>query len=107
MPFINRGVGVPNTPMATVRSFQETPVYFPERNVTITGVTKDSGGVALGGCTVKLFNRATDAKEQETVSDGSGNYAFVVDKTQLYYVLAYKAGAPDVAGTTVNTVVGT
>jgi hypothetical protein len=106
VPFINTGVGVPNTPMATVKSFQEIPVYFPERNFTITGVTKDSSGAALGGCTVKLFNRATDAKEQETVSDGSGNYSFIVSRTQTYYVVAYLPGSPDVAGTTLNTLAG-
>lgn len=79
---------------------------FPERNYTITGVTKDSSGVALGSCTVRLFNTATNLLEQTTVSDASGNYSFTVDKTQTYYEVSYKAGAPDVAGTTVNTLAG-
>ena len=80
--------------------------YFPERNYLVSGVTRDSTGAALGGCTVKLFNAATDVLTQTTTSDGSGNYSFIVDKTQSWYVVSYKPGAPDVAGTTVNTLVG-
>lgn len=79
---------------------------FPERNYIISGVTKDSTGAVLGSCTVKLFNTATNILEQTTVSDASGNYSFTVDKTQTYYEVSYKAGAPDVAGTTVNTLAG-
>lgn len=80
--------------------------YFPERNYVISGVTKDATGAPLGGVTVELFNTATDRREQAMVSDASGNYAFVVDKTQRWYLNAYKSGAPDVAGSTVNTLVG-
>lgn len=80
--------------------------YFPERNYTISGVTKDSTGAALGSVTVRLFNTATNLLEQTTTSDASGNYNFVVDKTQRYYQVDYKAGAPDLAGTSVNTLAG-
>lgn len=105
MPFNSGGTGVPMTSNPVpVRTFRRQANQAA--NVVISGVTKDSGGAALGGCTVKLFNRATDTKEQETVSDGSGNYAFTVDRTQTYYVVAYLPGSPDVAGTTVNTLAG-
>jgi hypothetical protein len=100
---------VPGKGVAGVKSFATqdgASPYFPERNYTIAGVTKDSTGVALGSCTVRLFNTATNAHEQTTVSDASGNYRFIVDKTQAWYLEAYKAGAPDVAATSVNTVVG-
>lgn len=74
----------------------------------VSGVTKDSAGAVLGGCTVKLFRTADDIEVQESLSDGSGNYAFqpVNNGNGPYYVVAYKAGSPDVAGTTVNTVLG-
>lgn len=73
----------------------------------IAGVTKDSTGAALGGCTVKLFRTSDDVWIATTTSDGSGNYSFTVPNTATtYYVVAYKAGSPDVTGTTVNTLLG-
>lgn len=71
----------------------------------VYGVTKDSAGVALGDCVVQLFTTFDDAIVQERMSDASGNYEFNVGLGRVYYVVAYKAGAPDVAGTTVNTLV--
>ena len=99
--------GVPNTPTpVTVQRFSEANPIFEERNYVLTDITKDSSGVALGLCTVHLFNAANNVLEQTTTSDASGNYSFIVDKTQFYYVRAYKSGAPDVAGTSVNTLAG-
>jgi hypothetical protein len=73
----------------------------------IFGVTKDSGGVALGGCSVKLYQTVGDVYIDSTLSDGAGNYEFrTASLSTAYYVVAYKAGAPDLAGTTVNTIVG-
>ena len=71
----------------------------------ISGVTKDSAGAALGSCTVHLFNTGTDVECAETVSDASGNYSFSVPgNSSANYMVAYLAGSPDVAGTTVNTI---
>lgn len=101
MPF------VPNTVKpGTVRGLAEVVPIFEERNYLVSGVTRDALGVAVGSCTVKLFNAATDVLTQTATSDASGNYSFAVDKTQTWYAVAYLAGAPDVAGTTVNTLVG-
>lgn len=107
--FINHNVssGVPGTPgPRIVRGLDENTPVFAERNYTLTGVTKDSTGAALASCTVRLFNASNNALEQTTTSDASGNYSFVVDKTQTYFEVAYKSGAPDVAGTTVRTLAG-
>ena len=98
--------GVPNTARNPIECFAENVAYFPERNFTIAGVSKDSTGAAWGGCVCDLINTATKLVEQTVTSDASGNYAFVVDKTQRYKVDSYKAGAPDVAGCTVNTLAG-
>lgn len=75
---------------------------FTERNYTISGITRDQSGNALGNCTLDLVNVATNIVEQTGISDASGNYSFVVDKTKLWQVIAYKAGAPDVTGATTN-----
>jgi hypothetical protein len=81
------------------------PQNWPNR-IEITGVTKDSAGAALGNCVVQLFRTSDDQIVEETTSDGSGNYRFLTATPQYkHYVVAYKAGAPDVTGATVNTVV--
>lgn len=82
------------------------PRRLQERNYTISGVTQADTGLALGTCVVKLFNAATDLLEQQTTSNAAGAYSFTVDKNQSYYEVAYKAGATDVYGTTINTVRG-
>lgn len=74
--------------------------------INITGVTRDSTGIALASCVVDLFRTDNDVKVDAVTSDGSGNYSFRVGPGTPYYIVAYKAGAPDVAGTTVNTLAG-
>ncbi len=72
----------------------------------VAGVTRDSAGVALGNCVVKLFETGTDRELAEVTSDTTtGVFSFSVGgNSTLYYLVAYKQGSPDVAGTTVNTV---
>lgn len=83
------------------RAFRSPP--FSTLSVRITGITKNSTGAALGGCTVDLFRTLDDLFLGTTTSDGSGNYSLVAPIGGPFYVVAYLAGAPDVAGTTVNT----
>lgn len=78
---------------------------FSTYSPVLSGQTQNSTGVALGGCVVQLFRTVDDAIHAETTSDGSGNYTFLPSITGPFYVVAYKAGAPDVMGTTVNTLV--
>jgi hypothetical protein len=72
----------------------------------ITGVTKDSAGAALGSCVVQCFETASHRFVTQTTSDGSGNYRMAAQKDVQVFCVAYKTGAPDRAGTTVNTIVG-
>jgi len=78
---------------------------------TVSGVTKDSTGVALGNCRVVVMETGrmqTDAVPivAETVSDGAGNYSVPVPLNTAYQVISYKQGSPDVAGITRNDAVG-
>jgi hypothetical protein len=83
------------------------PVRLASHQYVLAGVTKNSAGATLGGCTVRLFRTSDNLLMASTTSDGSGNYSFNVgDGTTAYYAVAYLAGSPDVAGTTVNTLVG-
>lgn len=110
---INRGggirgsggiLGIPGDRFARTKPFRSQP--FDNKTRFITGTTKDSTGAALGSCTVQLFRTADDSFQSEITSDGSGNFSFTSPGQFTYYIVAYKAGAPDVAGTTVNTLVG-
>jgi hypothetical protein len=56
---------------------------------------------------VELFDTARDVMMQRTTSDVNGAYEFSVSPQLTFYLVAYKAGSPDVAGTTVNTLTGT
>jgi len=80
---------------------------LPTARWLLTGVTKDSTGVALPFCDVDLFTSTDDVLRQTTQSNASGDYSFSVTIATQYYIVAYKAGSPDVAGTTVNTLSGT
>lgn len=68
-------------------------------------MTKDAAGAALGNCVVQLFRTPSDVLVIEKTSDASGNYWFDNPGSGPFYIVAYKPGAPDVAGTTVNTII--
>jgi hypothetical protein len=79
---------------------------------TITGVSRDSVGAALGGCTCTLLKVATNnaypfyTQLGTTVSDGSGNYSFNVGVDGPYRVIFDLDGAPIRAGLTLKTLSG-
>lgn len=79
----------------------------PTAGWTLSGITKDSTGAALAGCTVSLYRTTDDRLMEKVISDGSGAYRFsTIGLSETYYVVAYKPGSPDVAGTTRNDLVG-
>jgi len=94
---------ITNFPNAVHQLMPYPPTYF-----RLTGITKDSTGAVLGGVTVQWFNTADDKLFYETTSDANGVYEFRTagQPPNAYYLVAYKPGSPDVAGTTVNTLVG-
>jgi hypothetical protein len=71
----------------------------------IVGVTKDSNGNPLGGCTVDLFRTSDDLKIDKTISDAAGNYILYTPYPSTnHYCVAYKD--PNLAGSTVQTLQG-
>lgn len=81
---------------------------IPAKFFQIDGQTKDSAGAALGSCVVGLYPTSTDAEIEQQTSNADGYFYFKAVRQGLaYYVVAYKAGSPDVAGATVNTLTGT
>lgn len=72
---------------------------------TLTGISKDSAGVALGTCQILVFTTADKRLVVETVSDASGNWSVPLYISGPFFTVEYKVGSPDVAGTSVNTLV--
>lgn len=91
------------------------PIRSP-KPFLVSGVSRDSTGAVLGSCVVDLFRifDPTGASEPpaqwlaRTVSDATtGAYSFTVaSEGWLLQAVFYKAGAPDLAGVTKNTIVG-
>jgi hypothetical protein len=74
-----------------------------QQNNRIIGVSRDATGVALGNCVVKVFRTDDDTLVGRTTSDGSGNWTVYPIGAGPYYFVEYKAGSPDVFGTSPNT----
>ena len=74
----------------------------------IMGTTKDASSVPIGGAIVQSFVTSTDAYVSETTSDDNGRYESPTTNVGVaHYLVAYIAGSPDRAGTTVNTLIPT
>lgn len=75
----------------------------------IRGTCKDSGGTAVANAIVQGFVTATDAFVGEVTANTDGTYTLGTEqlKATAHYLVAYKAGSPDIAGTTVNTLLPT
>jgi len=108
MPRGQAGGGVPGTKaLPKARAFNPFPSAQRWQLFSITGVTKNSAGAALGNCVIQLFRTSNNLQSYSTVSDANGNYVLPVNNLTQWYAVAYLPGSPDVAGTTTNTLVGT
>ena len=110
---IRSNVSVYNTMGQRVRTAKRvrSPTLLPQYpkahtgTFTLSGVTRDSAGSVLASAVVKVFGTKDDLLKAQTTSDGSGNYSVTLGDNQSVYVVAYKAGSPDVSGTSLNTLV--
>lgn len=87
--------------------FRPSPAQYGSRNVS--GITRDVTGAVLGSCTVDLFVAGTNAWVATVTSDPTtGAYSFPVQTNDgtAYFVRCYKVGAPNVFGTSDNSLVG-
>lgn len=71
----------------------------------ISGRCKDEADDGVSGAVVQGFLTATDTYVGETTADSLGYYEFGTPfpAPAQHYLVAYRAGSPDIAGTTVNT----
>jgi hypothetical protein len=106
LPSVVRGSRRP-IPVIRLRVPPSALVAVAPRTYRISGVSRDCNSQVVPNATVKLYLTATDTVVQTTTSDASGQYSFTVaDNSTHYYLVAYKPGAVDLAGTTVNTLTG-
>lgn len=69
-----------------------------------SGVSRDFNGATLGTCKVYIFRTRDNVLVGQTVSNGSGDWTFEVAPTSdNHFFVEYKAGGPDVFGTSSNT----
>lgn len=73
----------------------------------LRGQCVDAGAVPVVGAVVQAFLTATDAFQSESPSTDGGYYEVGTVEAGAHYLVAYKPGSPDVAGTTVNTLIPT
>jgi hypothetical protein len=69
---------------------------------TLSGVSRDANGDVLAGCQVLVFRTYDNVLTAQTTSDGSGVWSVTVDRLQRHFFVEYKAGTPDVFGTSLN-----
>jgi len=75
----------------------------------LRGTCKDSVGTPVANAIVQAFVTSTDAFAGEVQGNTDGTYTLGVQQSKLttHYLVAYKSGSPDTAGTTVNTLLPT
>lgn len=93
-----------NTPQTDQRLFKRVFAYG-DGNRELRGVSRDSVGAILGNCRVMIFRTEDMSFVKETTSDASGAWAVSMMAGGPFFYVEYKAGAPDVAGTSKNTLV--
>jgi len=69
----------------------------------LSGLSKDSAGAILGNCQVLVFRTESKVLVAETISDAAGAWSVGVPDVGPYFLVEYKVGSPDVAGSSVNT----
>jgi hypothetical protein len=74
----------------------------------VMGQCLDSDSNPIASAIVEVFLSSDSSWQRETIADENGYYEAGTDKTgAAHYLVAYKAGSPDIAGTTVNTLTPT
>lgn len=75
----------------------------------LRGTCKDAGGTPVANAEVQAFRTSDDSFQGSDFSCGDGTYGVGVQQptSVQHYLVAYKAGTPDISGTTVNTLLPT
>lgn len=78
-----------------------------QSTLKIKGITRDSSGNPLGYVTVQVFRTSDDLFVSQMTSDAGGYFeAPTPYPSTNHYLVCYKAGSPNVGGTSVDTLQG-
>ena len=77
--------------------------YKPETRLIFSGISRDKDGVALANCKVLIFSTHDNVLAAATTSDANGYWFAIVSTKGEHFHVKYKAGPPDVFGTSLNT----
>lgn len=81
--------------------YGESPI---QRLYRFQGQCKDAGGNPVPGAVVQGFRTVDDLYVGQAICDDGGYYDLGTPfTTDAHYLVAYKPGSPDIAGTTINT----
>lgn len=81
----------------------------------ISLIAVDSSGAVMAGATIKAFRTSDDVANSlvgdtqegpDVISQADGAFVMPVPNADPHYLVGYEAGSPDVAGTSVNTLIG-
>ncbi len=89
---------------------EDTPSgrVFNRQNMYLTNaVTRDTNSAELGLVRVMVFRTEDNTFVDETLSAANGVWSIVMNRSGPFFLVAYKVGSPDVAGTSVNTLLPT
>jgi len=76
-----------------------------QSRVEVSGTVQDgTTGLVVSGATVKLYDTPTGALLDTVTTDSLGNYTAGSPYSSNAFAVGYLSGAPDKAGTTVNTI---
>lgn len=111
------GVSISSSPIIGTRRYEVPAVIASGRrgDKLISLIAVDNVGAVLAGATLKAFRTLDDVANSlvadtregpSVVSATDGRYTIPLPNADAHYIVAYKAGSPDVAGVTVNTLVG-
>lgn len=75
----------------------------------IIGQVQDSLGASVSGAIVQGFRTSDDLYIGQCTADSNGRYVFETPYASptAHYLVAYRDGSPDIAGTTVDTLTST
>ena len=77
-----------------------------QSTLKIRGTTQDSSGNPLGSCQVQVFRTSDDLFVSECTSDAGGYFEAPSQYPGVaHYITCYKAGSPDVTGSSINTLI--
>jgi hypothetical protein len=100
------GMRQATVPVTALPKFKKPGVVQPRPTVTrprFSGFSLTNIGGVLAGCDVVLYRTDTDAVVTRFTTGADGSWLMNSNNSGAHYLVAYKAGSPDVAGTTLDT----